>query len=108
MSETKFTKGEWVSCIRSCYLNQGYVSVEADGKRIYGESMYNTSEVEDTANAHLIASAPEMYSILELDLADLVYELKYCEPIYEHQIEKLKAKINQKTKLLAKARGESC
>jgi hypothetical protein len=91
MSETKFTKGDWVQ--RYCNLVK------------IGEVEW---EFDSCADASLVAAAPEMYAMLELDLADLVYELKYCEPVYEHQIEKLKAKINQKTKLLAKARGESC
>ena len=107
MSKEKFSSGKWVVYIGHVSLNCGFVSVCCGDKTVYGREMYKSTEIESIANAYLIAAAPEMYEEIESDLADLVYDLEYCEPVYEHQIEKLKSKINQKTKLLAKARGET-
>lgn len=70
MSEAKFTKGEWVVHIIPVYLNHGYASVECGDVRIHGKHMYNPTEIEATANAYLIAAAPEMYEMLEALLND--------------------------------------
>tara|TARA_R110000782_G_C14819187_1_gene413735 strand:+ start:11359 stop:11631 length:273 start_codon:yes stop_codon:yes gene_type:complete len=65
MSETNFTKGEWVAYINKVNLNHGYAAVECEDRRIYGQKVYKSNEIEETANAHLIAAAPEMYAMLE-------------------------------------------
>lgn len=87
MSETNFTKGPWTVYISPVELNQGYISVECNSGVIYGEPMYKSSEVEDTANAYLMAAAPEMYEFLESLQLDVSNDYKRDE-------------------ILAKARGE--
>jgi hypothetical protein len=74
MSETKFTKGEWV---------QRYGNLVKIGEAEW--------EFDSCADASLVASAPEMYAMLESFLC------------LEGLIKTDKIKI-----LLAKARGESC
>jgi hypothetical protein len=59
MSEAKFTKGDWK-------ISDGYrVGVEVS----FGDGFFNiaTCQIfnEAKANAHLIASAPEMYRVIE-------------------------------------------
>lgn len=90
MSEAKFTKSEWVVHIVPVYLNHGYASVEYGDGRIHGEHMYNSTEIEVTANAHLIAAAPEMYAMLD--------SLLCLEGVI---------KTDKIKELLAKERGES-
>lgn len=88
MSETKFTKGEWkVSGASISCKGSGYI---AKALPVYMDKQ------ERTANAHLIAAAPEMYELLELAISyidgdsieDFIYNYKDIK------------------KLLAKARGE--
>lgn len=58
MSETKFTKGEWVIKEAIAYKNQ--IKVE-DKKGKQGKIIGNIRTRED---AHLIAAAPDMYDML--------------------------------------------
>jgi hypothetical protein len=90
MSETKFTKGEWVADIRigCCAV---YPSSSTDGweqwlcddaknlfyKRYHNDFMNPECKnlaIEHVANANLIAAAPEMYAILETVLSEM-YDL---------------------------------
>lgn len=108
MTKEKFTKGEWVADIRvgccAVYAQESRDEWEQglhnDDRNIFYANYQNVTvkgdtkeSIEATANAHLIAAAPEMYQALK-------------------DITKLKinddCKINIKAikKLLAKARGE--
>lgn len=86
MSKTKFTNGNW----------------EFDGELVMSEGTViadpiYTGDEEVTANAHLIAAAPEMYVMLETVLNVLDGRAEYThEDISKSYIQKL----------LAKARGE--
>jgi hypothetical protein len=63
MSNTKFTKGPWVMCHRGESL-QGY---EGKDVVIWGCGLTNGSRTaERDANSALIATAPELYSMVEL------------------------------------------
>ena len=115
MSETKFTKGEWVADIRigCCAV---YPSSSTDGweqwlcddaKNLFYKRYHNdfmnpeckNLSIEHVANANLIAAAPEMYAMLS-DLAN-DYSCQCGHPRC--------SKENQKREiqdLLAKARGE--
>jgi hypothetical protein len=87
MSKPKFTKGKWeisgktfVYALNEKGVNQFSLLVDGFGK--------NGAEIEElSANAHLIAAAPEMYKFLD----DLANGRGIDYPI---------------EKLLAKARGE--
>lgn len=92
---SNFTKGPWVAYYPHKLLNVVHVSVETEkGREIYTKSTSVKMLDEDTANAHLIASAPEMYEMLEnvlteyKDMLGMSQEVKGIE------------------QLLAKARGE--
>ena len=97
MSEAKFTKGEWVADLSS----DGQISILAGGEHLpvadvevsyyprTGELGEFSCSDEQKANAHLIATAPEMYKML-----DAIASLMILPP--EHVLEQL----------LAKARGE--
>jgi len=78
-NETKWTPGPWVVCPAGDIWSENLVSLVAD----------TYSPVE--ANAHLIAAAPELYSMLERILGPYGRE-----DVSDEQIEQL----------LAKARGE--
>lgn len=86
MSETKFTKGEW--------------NVQF-GTMVFSSSAIEHEQICDTDNkfdAHLIASAPEMYEMLDEVLNVLGHELNPTNKSYIKAIKEL----------LAKARGEEC
>jgi hypothetical protein len=66
MSETKFTKGEW----KATYDMDGDFIICADDTTLAGVGDYGgTSKVEDEANAHLIAAAPDLYASVSEFLA---------------------------------------
>jgi hypothetical protein len=94
MSETKFTPGPWV-LIEGEFDSEVEVTTdirqENSKGNICGMDIYfdGSHGVEQPANAHLIASAPEMYEILEF--------------ISENPSETNVIAIR---KILAKARGE--
>ena len=57
----KFTKGEWF-----VYPSSSFVAVESEyGSLIYNRDVYQSTILEQTANAHLIAAAPDMYTMLK-------------------------------------------
>lgn len=111
MSEAKFTKGEWrLNCnfhdrygegiIRSgdfdiaivCGTN--YSSAPMGGiNRMWDDGYQKEDIAEHEANAHLIASAPEMYAMLEKLSSQLT-------DINAHRA------ADEVERLLAKARGE--
>lgn len=94
MKETKFTKRDW--CVVTDPDSEHYcLTVDCGGimriNVITSATDITFSEsIERTANAHLIAAAPEMYEMLE-SLAD------------QDECQMFKVEI---AKLLAKARGE--
>jgi hypothetical protein len=112
--EAKFTKGEWLVRVGSddakVYYPHGFLTsasvIRIDESRLDGESWIDMrdrtksardkAKVESNANMYLIASAPEMYSILN----DAMVKLSFGD--YESEL------IAKDIKdLLAKARGES-
>ena len=97
MSETKFTKGEWTAI---------FPHVESKGRLIAdcGISNYGDHE-EDEANAHLIATTPDMYAMLERQKQGLwnLIDLNIILPQYKNDTKDL---INDIETLLRKARGE--
>lgn len=95
----KFTKGEWI-----VYPSGSFVAVESEyGSNIYNRDVYQSTIVEQMANAHLIAAAPEMYAEL---LADVARITKILETFTGLKNEPLNNELSRKIKLLAKARGE--
>ena len=99
MSEAKFTKGEWIAFYPHEVLVSGHISVESESGRLISQvEVYKSDIDEKTANAHLIAAAPEMYHKLaevEEYLDSIVGEHSYHRTMREDI-----------TELLAKARGE--
>lgn len=91
MSETKFTKGEWVARTEKFGGMQiGLVYVDGGG--------FDISDAPDAvANAHLIAAAPEMYAMLEMAISLMDGD----------SIEDFTYQYREILELLAKARGES-
>lgn len=95
MSEAKFTKGPWIAFYPHELINSDHVSVESDdGKQICISEVYKSNLDERTANANLIAAAPEMYEMLQA-----VNEWH----ILQGEIGPFQVEIDR---LLAKARGE--
>lgn len=100
MSETKFTKGEWVVNYTGTHWNNPALRNIEINYGSQGECICDT--VYNDSDAHLIAAAPEMYEELKR-LSDL---MPFLDEQTHPQIEcdALKYDID---KLLAKARGES-
>lgn len=74
MSNTKWTKGAWIPYCPRELLNVGYITVEnGDGELIYCIDAHKRRLKEYTANAHLIAAAPEMYEMLESTCIELLH-----------------------------------
>ena len=96
--KTKFTKGEWEAVI---YSGEHKVEVWSGDDQIYANGSVTNKEM-DFANAHLIATAPDMYKEL-LWLKDVIakhkgYGMQLHMALYNHN-----SKIDL---LLTKARGE--
>lgn len=92
MSGTKFTKGKWE--LRSQF--QIVIGGGLTTTQMTGDNFVSVAERE--ANAHLIASAPDMYAMLDVLSTDL-------QVMFGERSDPITSDIN---KLLAKARGESC
>jgi hypothetical protein len=93
MSETKFTKGDWV-IEASNYGILDVVVLDADW-----QICQFTRSDDASHDAHLIAAAPEMYAMLE----DLAQECQ-CDCGYKScRVERIRKDIDD---LLTKARGE--
>lgn len=99
MSNTKFTPGPWVRRYHANGVN--YVSKLTDSEDDAAIASIGSMVFPDgcdTANAHLIAAAPEMYQALELCINAM--------PIAGDSEKQDKARIAA-IDALAKARGES-
>jgi len=110
MSETKFTKGEWfighsedewkalsidVKCEHGLVEIASISGIEVDCRE---------ECVESTANANLIAAAPEMYAEIESEI-EFLRELR-SEAHTPYMAQLFDERMAGKEKLLAKARGE--
>ncbi|MFT5708003.1 MAG: hypothetical protein ACI9ES_002305 [Oceanospirillaceae bacterium] len=97
--ETKFTKGPWTAS------NVGYYTMVFSGGVLISEISSGNS------NAHLIAAAPDMYTMLQAHIAawDNLYpsDVNDVEEINIGEFEAIHGFINKTKLLLAKARGES-
>ena len=92
MSKEKFTQGEWEAVI---YAGGHRLDVWSGDDRIYqNESI--TDSLEEVANAHLIAAAPDMYRMLNDIAINLKSDGNGC---FDNTVGVI-------GKLLAKARGE--
>lgn len=103
MSDPKFTAGPWdIAAWNDDSEHQGQVSAvtQSDEERVICEFLKSESGESQTANAHLIAAAPEMYAALEELLA---WQNGPPLPTWE---EKHNAAVSQAYAALAKARGE--
>ena len=105
--DAKFTKGEWVIDAWETMLNvnadddkTGICEIEVDGHK--GSSGYEIKPtIEQKANAHLIASAPDMYNKLK-EMSEL---LTMLDP-HTHASIELDCVAYDIELLLGKARGE--
>lgn len=104
MSEVKFTKGPWVVDNGACvYCDDATGSIVAECQDFL--YVYKGGK-EESANAHLIAAAPDMYEEIAHDIKLLKREAQnYVLGSYE--LLAVNARIDKKQKLLAKARGET-
>ncbi|QEH97325.1 hypothetical protein [Gluconobacter thailandicus] len=93
MSEAKFTKGPW----RPEFKNIGYV--QAENGAVIAKCQRLTSLCNLQANAHLIATAPELYEALNACL-DLILSQEMQDGFESQQGHMARA-------ALAKARGEA-
>ena len=97
MSDTKFTKGEWLARASESPFSHGFIYIDGGG--------FDVSDSPDcVANAHLIASAPDMYKEIENDIAYFECLLIDAETLGEERA--VQHKIDSKNELLKKARGE--
>jgi hypothetical protein len=94
MSEAKFTKGPWQ------VIPQDGIVYDNNGEMVCG--YYPTGEIEEEANASLIAAAPDMYEMLTSILSTQKRRYGYAMELHIDMIN-LAEEVN---KLLAKARGE--
>jgi hypothetical protein len=93
MSEPKFTKGPWQVQFRPGDL--GPKVVARDGSPVASDLWFREKSVEDDANAHLIAAAPDLYAALDACL-DLIHNAGESHTVLFDQV----------VSALAKARGE--
>ena len=84
-NETKFTPGPWVvnEQFAATELLDGHYCAITAGSGVYGSGCYEHDGFEITgyigmANAHLIASAPELYEALSDVMAQLSGQEKSC------------------------------
>ena len=97
MSETKFTPGPW-----EVRRGEPWVIAKAYGnmKSVVHLNYPITQSEEQQANAHLIATAPELYETLEAIIA------RWDTPLWK-DIEPTAVFIGKGRAALAKARGEA-
>ena len=99
MSNEKFTSGEWHAKVHGIGgLNIGIVYINGGGFDVSGAP-------DCVANAHLIASAPDMYREIQSVIIEL-QEVIEDYPIGCPDWVLLNSKIERKEKLLSEARGE--
>lgn len=102
MSEAKFTKGPWIKDKR----NENLVGANGECVTIWGCGLTNAYKSEvTTANAHLIASAPDMYKSLERQRTGLI-NLIDLNLIVESHIKSVRHEISLLDNELSRARGE--
>ena len=99
--KAKFTKGPWAASFGShdCYID----SVE--GGLIADLSRSDASVLESDSNAQLIATAPEMYDEIKIEieeLQDFILTLEHMSNDWLYY----SSRLDRKEALLAKARGE--
>ena len=104
MKEAKFTKGEWKAtpdkwddCHVTSTERAGMVEICKISSVYFDDEDKNDFEIEQIANAHLIAAAPEMYELLK-DMVDSIN----CGD--EHGLDS--EWHVEASRVLAKARGE--
>ncbi|AUR98353.1 coil containing protein [Vibrio phage 1.250.O._10N.261.55.E11] len=101
-NEAKFTQGPWVA--RGSTPSRIYGMQRADKEVIIAAT---GSVLENSgANAHLIATAPEMYAEIERDVLEIEARLKFADK-RTLAVNPDVANLKRKKALLAKARGES-
>lgn len=117
MSETKFTRGPWYIDHDQTPLEiigpaENYRRFGVDGERalasVGDDIVYEDRprlEEEDTANAHLIAAAPDLYDALEKLLARYT-QLAGCGDC-GNLVPEEEAEVIASRAALAKARGET-
>ena len=109
MSETKFTGGEWTIDHRGNIWSEGGEGTTkiCDMRDMpYQSSIYRQkTELEHKSNANLISKAPAMYREIEKDVENLKSLLCDMNPNSLGFAATVR-KIDRKTKLLTKARGE--
>jgi len=103
---TKFTKGKWKADLKSL------ASINCGEKHIAMVNYFNThnkdncvNEAECVANAHLMATAPNMYAEIQSDIEELedkLFDVSKVSGDYDFIV----GRIKHKESLLAKARGE--
>lgn len=107
MNEEKFTPGEWtvhLGIMEPTFVHIGKEEDYIDGvtpviaelyhgivKKFHKSTLIDMDDTEQKANAYLIASAPEMYRMLEA-----LHKTLQSVPVLQKEIEKV----------LKKARGE--
>ena len=116
MSEVKFTKGPWISMDGDC-MDGDWCTTEMivttqerinnSKSEICGIDIYFDGQhgIEQSANLHLIRTAPVMYEEIERDIVYLdQMKTKFVLGSYEYR--SICTNIESKQKLLVKARGE--
>jgi hypothetical protein len=100
MTERKWTPGPWDTAREVNWIWVGPLSWST---RVCRVVVYDGEEVQQTANAHLIAAAPDLYEALELVL-DAIGALSKPHELYGHGLDK--DDIKGVFAALARARGE--
>ena len=103
MSDTKFTKGEWLVEPES-YRIIANEQVITSANFLMGGRTYGMAVEEMAANAHLIAAAPELYEALEAMEAHISTLLESGDMGFRDE-ESIEGLLPAR-KALAKARGE--
>lgn len=112
MSDAKFTKGPWSQSHRQgsdgmynteVYDHKGETICTLSWHPVYeGNGVTSTDR---SANAHLIAAAPDMYKEVEREISTL--ECLLVDATTHGEADRLQNDIIRKVKILKKARGES-
>ncbi|AHX01135.1 hypothetical protein M316_0070 [Nitrincola phage 1M3-16] len=108
-SDVRFTKGPWRSNASSFEIDEGYIKIRGTvlGGRfkianvltpVY-EGVSSLEAVETRANAHLIASSPDLYEVLNMLIEANENEAWRYPTVWEPLIKSAKL-------ILAEARGE--
>lgn len=115
MSEPKFTKGEWSYkhtptygvCSESTHNHRIVADIDGSECRL---ASINVDDDEDIANAHLIASAPDMYKMINELIKQGTDLLSIDEITDEEDAATVHSNFNDQIinaeKLISKSRGE--